>query len=324
MISPVRDIRLDSIKGILILFVIFGHSVELTSCTESMRVLYNLIYSFHMPVFVFLSGYFTNTKKDARRYFYDVLNLFLVYIIFQVLKWLCFSREFTSDALLAPQWTWWYLLGLTYWRVMYYLLRKCSATAMLIIGISMSLIGGFVPVGTLFTLQRFFAHGAFFAMGFFVHEKGLLDRIYKIPNVVTIPMFLIFLAAQIYFYSTDINFLLWGRDQYEVWPIPLEYCAPARALWLLFSAGVIVLFLKYCPSGQTLQKFGINTLFLYAYHSFALGTIRAIHPQINDFYILGIAIVSVTVMLLILDRIKPLHRLLEPASPIKKFIIKES
>ena len=316
-----RDTRLDSIKGILILLVMFGHCVELTSITGPMRVLYNLIYAVHMPVFVFISGYFTNTKKEVKAYFHDVLNFFLVYWIFQLLKWLCFSREFTADALLAPQWTWWYLLSLSVWRTFYYFMRKFSATSMLVLGLAFALIGGFVPLGTFLSVQRTFVHGAFFAMGYFVAQKNLLGRIRAIPHAVTIPVILIFIAAQVFFYSTDINYILWGRDQYAAWPIPLQYCVPARALWLLFSCGVIIVFLRYFPSSETLQKVGKMTLFLYAYHSFALGPIKAVHPQINDFAILGTAVSSAVIFLCVISKIKFLHDLLAPVDLVKKLYL---
>lgn len=278
-----------------------------------------------MPVFVFLSGYFTNTKKDAKGYFHDVLNLLLVYVIFQILKWLCFSREFSVNALLAPQWTWWYLLGLTYWRVMYYALRRCSAWTMLGLGVALSLVGGLVPVGTILTIQRFFAHGAFFAFGYFVKEKDLLGKIYALPGWVALAIAAVFVAAQVYFRSTDINFVLWGRDQYAAWPIDLVWCAPVRALWLMLSTGVIVLFLKFSPSSEFLQKIGVNTLFLYAYHSFVLNIFKVMSPSLPevltgkgisvlgaDLILLLVEALSVMVVMALLNRIKVLHKVLSP------------
>lgn len=47
--SSTRNYQLDIMKGIGILFVIWGHISENTS-------LNNWIYSFHMPLFFFISG----------------------------------------------------------------------------------------------------------------------------------------------------------------------------------------------------------------------------------------------------------------------------
>ena len=48
----------DTLKGLLILLVILGHCG--TALSEG---LLSVIYSFHMPLFVFISGYFS--KKTA-------------------------------------------------------------------------------------------------------------------------------------------------------------------------------------------------------------------------------------------------------------------
>ena len=69
--------ELDSFKGFLIFIVVFGHF--LLPLKESPYPLFSrsfyLIYSFHMPAFVFLSGYFgysgwkkrgTNFRSDRK------------------------------------------------------------------------------------------------------------------------------------------------------------------------------------------------------------------------------------------------------------------
>lgn len=52
-----RDHKFDFIKGVLILLVVWGHviSADKMACGS---VVFNVIYSFHMPLFVFVSGYF--------------------------------------------------------------------------------------------------------------------------------------------------------------------------------------------------------------------------------------------------------------------------
>lgn len=53
----------DSLKGCLMLLVILGHAIQLVMpdvCIEDH--LWNLIYSFHMPAFMAVSGYFAYRK----------------------------------------------------------------------------------------------------------------------------------------------------------------------------------------------------------------------------------------------------------------------
>lgn len=54
---------IDALKGILILFVIAGHL--LPGGLNSSFLRYS-IYAFHMPLFLFISGYLFNLKKNAQ------------------------------------------------------------------------------------------------------------------------------------------------------------------------------------------------------------------------------------------------------------------
>ena len=57
-----RDYRFDNIKCIMIFFVVLGHFLELFSGNIS-KAIYIFIYTFHMPVFIFITGYFGNVKR---------------------------------------------------------------------------------------------------------------------------------------------------------------------------------------------------------------------------------------------------------------------
>lgn len=49
----------DNARAILILLVVFGHMLQpYTSGDKYLSALYLVIYSFHMPTFLFISGYF--------------------------------------------------------------------------------------------------------------------------------------------------------------------------------------------------------------------------------------------------------------------------
>jgi fucose 4-O-acetylase-like acetyltransferase len=49
----------DIAKGIGILLVVFGHN---SIVVDEKRELFNVMYSFHMPLFFFLSGLFFNAE----------------------------------------------------------------------------------------------------------------------------------------------------------------------------------------------------------------------------------------------------------------------
>ncbi len=55
-----RDYFFDNARAILILFIVLGHMLQpYTSIGDKyLSALYLVIYSFHMPTFLFISGYF--------------------------------------------------------------------------------------------------------------------------------------------------------------------------------------------------------------------------------------------------------------------------
>ncbi len=55
-----RDSFFDALKGVLIFLVVLGHMLELNKATsDTSVVLWDFIYLFHMPLFIFVSGYFS-------------------------------------------------------------------------------------------------------------------------------------------------------------------------------------------------------------------------------------------------------------------------
>lgn len=57
MASKQRLVWLDNLKGVLILLVVLGHCIQHTSNEYEINLLFRYIYSFHMPLFIFVSGY---------------------------------------------------------------------------------------------------------------------------------------------------------------------------------------------------------------------------------------------------------------------------
>ncbi|WP_369077386.1 acyltransferase family protein [Fibrobacter sp. HC4] len=60
-----RDKSLDALKYMLIVCVIFGHCLgNYYENSAICRGIYNFINLFHMPLFIFLSGYFSKIQLE--------------------------------------------------------------------------------------------------------------------------------------------------------------------------------------------------------------------------------------------------------------------
>jgi fucose 4-O-acetylase-like acetyltransferase len=76
-----RTLWIDFAKVIGIWLVIFGHMKLLVS-------LINIIYSFHMPLFFFISGYLEKNRNIKENFINSVKNLIVPYVLLYVLDYL--------------------------------------------------------------------------------------------------------------------------------------------------------------------------------------------------------------------------------------------
>ena len=109
--------KIDNLKGMLIFLVVFGHVIERLGERNGM---YNLIYVFHMPLFVIITGMtFKNyiLNNEWKKIF---VKIFIPYIIFQIFYTLLINRfNFSSimgwKYLLVPYYHMWYIFSLIIW-----------------------------------------------------------------------------------------------------------------------------------------------------------------------------------------------------------------
>ena len=92
IMNNTRDLQLDAIKGFAIILVIMGHIIGYSNQNGS--ILYQLIYSFHMPLFFFVSGFLvfnhfgpTLTTWIKKKFIqliipYCIFTLFYFFILF--------------------------------------------------------------------------------------------------------------------------------------------------------------------------------------------------------------------------------------------------
>lgn len=110
-----RNYQLDNIKVILIFLVVLGHIIESSSNTGIIAYVHYAIYTFHMPIFILILGYFVNLDKP------DYWKNFKIYLIFQLLysvawvfifnKFNEISFQFLIQILLQPRWILWFIFA---------------------------------------------------------------------------------------------------------------------------------------------------------------------------------------------------------------------
>mgnify|MGYP002626350123 CR=1 FL=1 len=185
-----RDSYWDTLKFVLIFLVVYGHVLAIDNEEGSVnRAVFNLIFCFHMPLFVFISGRFSQVN-DEKRYKIGILRLAETYIVFQLLhtlrRFIVGKGIFTlSHFFVYQEVTMWYLLCLIYWRLIVILTFKYSIKrpifigAVILLSFAVCLISGFIPIEGEFSFQRACSFWPFFLMGYYsksVDVKKILDK----------------------------------------------------------------------------------------------------------------------------------------------------
>lgn len=150
-INRERDISFDFIKGVLIYLVVLGHSVHIEFIDISWNnTLFDIIYSFHMPLFVFISGYFL--KTSLRKPFFEmavskIQRLIIPTIIYTVLIYLIFSTSITYKSqgvnigrMISIVETYWYTICIFFLSIIYWLFFRFKQGPVVIILLFLSLI----------------------------------------------------------------------------------------------------------------------------------------------------------------------------------------
>lgn len=161
-----RNYSIDFLKGILILLVIIGH-ITLGELEDSL--LRYIIYSFHMPLFIGISGYLFSNIRDKnislsilmKRYWQRVGIpwIFAVIFYFLVLNFDTLKSGITTQniflyvkSFLYPYYHLWYVLGFVFYVFLTFFLMKLTLyqkygwkillIISLVLSISSKLIGG--------------------------------------------------------------------------------------------------------------------------------------------------------------------------------------
>lgn len=262
-----RDYYFDTLKGLLILFVITGNSLELAN-PQNVNTHYFILflYMFHMPMFTFVSGYFCRlSKRTTVQKVKSTFKLYffaqLAYIIFY--KYIIGYNGYKFE-LMYPQWTLWYLLSLTCW---YILSDYVDNNKKWLIGsIIVSLILGFDnSIGSLSSISRTIFFFPFFIAGM-SFKKEYVDILKKHRLKLLAGSIIILIILYALSHSIKIE-LLFELSSYSSYYDDLLFPLCIRAFHYIGAFLIGGFILTLIPNFRTIfSPIGKNSLVLYLLH----------------------------------------------------------
>lgn len=264
-----RDKQIDGLKFILIFLVVLGHIRQ----PDYSAIWTKWIYSFHMPAFIFISGYFSSPDTSWAKLWKWLKRIALIYIIVQIthnLIYVAAGWELGRAGWLGifPQFGLWYLMSLAYWRfALKIVANRVSDTCLLITSFVLSLLVGFIPIDQYLSFQRTFTFLPFFVLGYYFKRHNLVAALERTPYWISAVLFAlaIFVSTYLPNYVPHHHY-----DSYSDMPILLAQMSLAVVLCVaLFRLSRVKLI-------EPLARFGKYTLWVYIGHSYFILTQSAI------------------------------------------------
>ncbi|KPG68596.1 acyltransferase family protein [Enterococcus sp. RIT-PI-f] len=310
-----RTAYFDNAKFLLMILVVFSHLLQsFIGDHKFYHDLYYFIFTFHMPAFVFLSGYFAKPLTKGSKVTILIKKFLLPYLFFQVFYivyyWLIGLRETPKIQLLNPQWALWFLLSMFFWQLSLFVFQRLSAKQAIFISIALSLCAGYLPfLNQILTLQRTFVFLPFFIIGFyfpkndmaFLQKKGM-----RWLSLTFLPIIYGFIA----FFHGMNKYMVFGSKPYEDYLSYPLFGGPLRGVFFLIGLIGIIGFMRIVPREKMFfTKWGKNTLLVYLLQGIFIKGLRALNIMDLNLSLLGfVTLILISVLLTILLASKPIRK----------------
>lgn len=266
----------DNLKFMLIYLVVLGHLCDLhTGGSLPVKKITFLIYLFHMPLFLFLSGMFSKKNIDERRY----RNIFSFLFLFFALKMIYAAGKIVvyhdfSFHLLKESGLPWYAFAVFAFQLISIALKRFPRAYVLGFGILLACFAGYdAKLSDVLVLSRILVFFPFFWLGYCVDDR----RLYAITeNRKVKAAALCVLAAFLVFYIlADIHKFYWlrpilsGRNPYSALRKHAEYGFFFRLAYYLLAAvvgGAILILIPGRVGRGRIARLGSRTLQVYGLH----------------------------------------------------------
>ncbi|MFF4542998.1 acyltransferase family protein [Streptomyces sp. NPDC001435] len=271
-----RDAFFDNAKYLAIVLVAIGHSWEpLKGDSRILEGVYTVVYAFHMPAFIIISGFFSRSfdmRPDRLKRL--ITGVAVPYIVFETAYPL--FKRFVDHApdqeisLLDPWYLTWFLCALFIWRLTTPIWKLVRWPLPLAIGLAM--LASVTPsIGDDLDLQRVLQFLPYFVLGLCMkpHHFQLVRR--RWVRIASVPVFAAALAVGWWSVPRMNTAWLYHRQSAQEFGAPW-WCGPLMVL-ALFGCSLVLTacFFAWVPRRKMwFTALGAGTLYGYLLHGFVI------------------------------------------------------
>lgn len=272
-----RDYLFDNYKALLILLVVMGHFIELSYQNHSFLYTVKwLIVSFHMPAFIFISGYFSKRKLPVGTLIRKLAVPYLVYEVIYYLLYIYVIGKPTGLYLLYPKFSLWYILSLFIWRLLTPLIMRIpgylvlSVIAGLLIG-CVDMPSNFLSIPRTLVYFPFFLAGVRFDGSVISRMRTRKNQILAGTGILGFVLFLIFEPA----HKALSPKIFYGRYNYDYLGQSAAEGILSRMLCYLVGFFLTFAIALLISKKQTFYSYiGTRTMAVYLFHGLTYSLIK--------------------------------------------------
>ena len=297
-----RLYKYDTIRFILIFLVIVGHCMELFH-KGWVRDVYRVIYSFHIPAFIFITGMFA--EFDRHRI---VKHLILPYLIFQPVYQHFHAYLFEKTVTFqytTPYWILWYLLTIIFFYMLIPMLPEKKSPWVIPVLIGSFLValhaGTMKNIGYYMSLSRFICLFPFFIWGYYYDSivgRKRENAVFRVS--VGLLSLIVILLAEYYLYTHAVpKAALYLSKSY----ISSKSLLIDRVIILATAFSWILLLECLIPNRKipVISTLGQNTIAIFLLHGFIIriaAKTKFFHYSLQKNMLLAIGIAAAIIVVL--------------------------
>ena len=306
---------IDIARGIAIILMIAGHV-----CTHGWKR--SIIFSFHMPLFIIISGMFFSENENFKELIIKMLKKLIIPYIFtilftQILRVLIYNQQWNTLNVfkqiifaysngktffkdIPGVVVLWFIPFLVASKIIFYLINKISkdddvlkgiiCLLCTIIGIYLAKIKIFLP----WSFDIVFSSTIFYYTGYILKKYNMLNKIltnYKIMTCILL----------VYYFGLKFGYIELAIRQYP-YGIIAYITAISGTLIVLELSKIIENILKYFPN--VLAWFGKNSMYVLCFHYLESNIINYTKLGITNKYLnFGSKLIIITILTFILTKI---------------------
>lgn len=279
-----RSNYIDNIKGLLMFTVVFTHMVMNYRTSPVWGGIINVVYSFHMPAFILVSGYLSKRVDSHRKKELD--TLLWPFIVFQILYFAyCKFTGLLSIGLnpFSPIYLNWYIIVLFLWRLVLPYFKYFSKTAVISSLFVLSALSGAFVDNSFLSMYRMLYYFPLFAIGYYITDLDAFVRRLSVFRWLFVFGFLIGIAVIFYLSFSNsslneaINYALTPNLNYdremkefiEVKDVMIRLCGFVTTVLMTFGFIVTCCSIKGLANRVSLlSDTGRNSIAVYYIHGF--------------------------------------------------------